>query len=175
MPSAIRRYDDRRMTPRATQLSAAVTLVAAVPTAAWGLLGRQDTEGFPASELDYAYRPSDIPDGTAAVIGVVALLLAGVGVTLLVRASRRGELDRRWWEVLAPLMLAGVIVGVGWRVLTAGVLGANIGAGLTILFGAPVLAGLLLWALVRGVWVATHRPAGHYRRGQQIEFAPREA
>ncbi|MEV8544873.1 hypothetical protein [Streptomyces sp. NPDC051572] len=163
------------MTPRATHLSAAATLVAAVPVAVWGLLGRQDVEGFSASELDYAYRPLDISDGAAAVVGVVALLLAGVGGALLVRASRRGELERRWWEVLAPLMPAGVIVGVGWRVLTAGVLGVNVGAGLTMLFGGPVVAGLLLWALVRGIWPANRRPAGHYRRGQQIEFAPREA
>ena len=39
----------------------------------------------------------------------------------------------------------------------------------------PVVAGLLVWALVRGVWPAGRRPAGYFRRGQQIEFAPREA
>ncbi|MFD4552702.1 hypothetical protein ACFWP5_00005 [Streptomyces sp. NPDC058469] len=163
------------MTPRATHLSAASALVAAVPVAVWGLLGRQDVDGFSAAELDYAYRPLDISDGTAAVIGAIALLLAGVGGALLVRASRRGELERRWWEVLAPLMLAGVIVGVGWRVLTAGVLGVNVGAGLTMLFGGPAVAGLLVWALVRGIRLAKRNPTGHYRRGQQIEFAPREA
>ncbi|WP_199827221.1 hypothetical protein [Streptomyces xylophagus] len=163
------------MTPRATHLSAATALVAAVPVAVWGLLGRQDVDGFSASELDYAYRPLDISDGTAAVIGVIALLLAGVGGALLVRATRQGELDRRWWEVLAPLMVAGVIVGVGWRVLTAGVLGVNIGAGLTMLFGGPVVAGLSIWALVRGVRLATRRPGGHFRPGQQIELAPRGA
>jgi hypothetical protein len=163
------------MTPRAAHLSAATALVAAVPVAVWGLLGRQDTDGFPAAELDYVYRPLDISDGTAAVIGAIALLLAGVGGALLVRASRRGELERRWWEVLAPLVAAGVIVGVGWRVLTAGVLGVNIGAGLMMMFGGPVVAGLLLWALVRGVWPANRRPVGKYQLGQQIEFAPREA
>ena len=91
------------------------------------------------------------------------------------RGLRRGELDRRWWEVPAPLMLAGVVVGVGWRVLTAGVLGVDVGAGPTMLFGAPVVAGPLVWALVRGVWPASRRPAGDYPLGQQIEFAPREA
>ncbi|MFG2376559.1 hypothetical protein ACGFY9_34460 [Streptomyces sp. NPDC048504] len=109
------------------------------------------------------------------MIGVVALLLAGVGGALLVRGSRRGELERRLWEVPAPLMVAGVIVGVGRRVLTAGVLGVDVGAGLTLLFGGPVVAGLPLWALVRGTRLANRRPAGHYRRGQQFEFAPREA
>jgi hypothetical protein len=106
---------------------------------------------------------------------VIALLLAGVGGALLVRAWQRGELDRRRWEVLAPFIPAGVILGVGWRVLTAGVLGVDIGAGLTMLFGAPVVAGLLVRALVRGVWPASRRPARHYLLGQQIEFAPREA
>jgi hypothetical protein len=163
------------MTPRATLLPAATVLVAAVPVAVWGLLGRQDAAGFSASELEFTYRPLDISDGTAAVIGAIALLVAGVGGALLVRASRRGELDRRWWEVLAPLMMAGVIVGAGWRVLAAGVIGAGIGAGMTILFGGPAVAALVLWALVRGAWLATRRPAGHHPRGQQIEFAPRGA
>ena len=72
-------------------------------------------------------------------------------------------------------MLAGVVVGVGWRVLTAGVLGVDIGAGPTMLFSAPVVASPLVWALVRGVWPASRRSAGHFRRGQQIEFTPREA
>jgi hypothetical protein len=33
----------------------------------------------------------------------------------------------------------------------------------------------LTWALVRGVWLATRRPGGHFRPGQQIESAPRGA
>jgi hypothetical protein len=44
-----------------------------------------------------------------------------------------------------------------------------------MLLDALVVTALLLWALVRGVWPANRRPAGHHRRGQQIEFAPREA
>ncbi|MEU5791449.1 hypothetical protein ABZ754_27460 [Micromonospora purpureochromogenes] len=35
-----------------------------------------------------------------------------------------------------------------WRVLTAGGIGANIGAGLTIMFGGPILAVLLIAAAV---------------------------
>lgn len=75
--------------------------------------------------------------------------------------------------------MAGLLVGVGWRVLTAGVIGANIGAGLVIVFGGPVVAGLLLWALGRGVWLANHRPghrpSGDNRGGQWTGFAPRGA
>ena len=142
-----------------TQLSAAAALVAAVPVAAWGLLGRQDASEVPASELDYAFRPFDVPDTTAAVIGAIALLLAAAGAALLVRDSRRGRLDRRWWQVLAPLAVAGLMLGVGWRIMTAGVIGANIGAGLAVFLGGPVVAGLVLWALVRGVSLQL-RPRG---------------
>jgi hypothetical protein len=163
------------MRNRGTQLSAAAVLVAAVPVAAWGLMGQQNAGGVSSSELDHAFQPLDIPDGTAAMIGAIALLLAGVGAAVLVRASRRGSLDRRWWEVLAPLLAAGLMVGVGWRILTAGVVGANIGAGLAIMFGGPVVAGLLLWALGRGVWIARHRSGGDGGSGQLIDFAPRGA
>jgi len=163
------------MTNRGMQLSAAAALVAAVPVAAWGLMGQQNATEVPDGQLDYAFRPFDVPDGLDTVLGVIALLLGGVGAALLVRASRRGELDRRWWEVIAPLVVAGVIVGAGWRVLTAGVVGANIGAGLVVIVGGPVVAGLVLWALVRGLLLANRRRGGDDPRGQRFGFAPRGA
>ncbi|MFD9330760.1 hypothetical protein [Streptomyces sp. NPDC060065] len=167
------------MTNRGTLLSAAAVLVAAVPVAAWGLLGQQNSGELPASQLDYAFQPLGVPDGLDTVLGVVALVLAGAGATLLVRASRSGRMDKRWWGVLVPLVMAGLLVGVGWRVLTAGVIGANIGAGLVIIFGGPVVTGLLLWALGRGVWLANHRPGhrpgGDNGGGQWTGFAPRGA
>ncbi|WP_435283001.1 hypothetical protein [Streptomyces koelreuteriae] len=137
-------------------LTAGVALVLGVPVAAWGLMGQQNHDGLPASELDYAYQPWGIGDGVAAVVGGLALVLAGVGAAVLMR----GAMDRRWWGVLGPLVVVGLMVGVGWRVLTAGVVGANIGAGMLIIFGTPVAAGLLLWAVGRGVWLATRGHGG---------------
>ncbi|MFD5629630.1 hypothetical protein [Streptomyces sp. NPDC127072] len=160
------------MTNRGTLLTAATALVAAVPVATWGLLGRQDATEVPASQLDYAYRPLDISSGVETALGAGALLLAGVCAALLIRASRNGGgLDKRWWGVLTPLVMAGLLVGAGWRVLTAGVVGANIGAGLVVLVMAPAVAGLVLWAVGRGVWLATHHPT----EGQWAGFAPRGA
>jgi hypothetical protein len=161
------------MRNRGTQLSAAAVLVAAAPVAAWGLMGQQNAAQLPPSQLDYAFRPWDLPNGLDTALGAVALLLAGVGAALLVRDTRRGSLDRRWWGVLAPLIVAGLLVGVGWRVLTAGVIGANIGAGLAIFFGGPVVAGLLLWALVRGVQLTVRPRDGDGRGGHWTGFAPR--
>ena len=175
-----------RMTHRGTLLAATGALVAAVPVAAWGLMGQQNAAGLPASQLDHAFQPLGVPDGLATVLGVIALLLAGVGGALLARASWQGGLDVRWWGVLAPLVMAGLLVGVGWRVITAGVIGANIGAGFVTLVGGPLVAGMLVWALGCGVWLAIPVPGGDgsssdgpgddgpgNKGGQWSGFAPR--
>ncbi|AXE86608.1 hypothetical protein C1703_16515 [Streptomyces sp. Go-475] len=146
-------------------LSAGAALVGGVPVAAWGLMGQQNHEGLPASELDYAFQPWDIGDGVAAVLGGLALVLAGLGATVLVRGARRGALDPRWWGVIGPLVVVGLMTGVGWRILTAGGVGANIGAGLLIIFGTPFVAGLSLWALAWGVWLVTDRSGDGGRAG----------
>jgi hypothetical protein len=144
------RTDSARTIPTA----AAAVLAAAVPVAAWGLLGQHDYQGLPPSQLDHTVEPLDVPAGLDTAIGVVALLLVGGCAALLARASRRGTFEGRRWQVLAPLIIAGLLIGCGWRVLTAGVVGANIGAGLVIMVGGPVVAGLLLWAVGRGFWLA---------------------
>jgi hypothetical protein len=90
-------------------------------------------------------------------------------VVLLVRASRRGTFDRRWWQVLVPLVVAGLIVGSGWRVVTAGGAPDNIGAGLVVLFGGPVVVALTLWAMGRGAWLTLHRND----RPQQVQLVDR--
>ncbi|MGW3283524.1 hypothetical protein ACWDR3_02625 [Streptomyces sp. NPDC001002] len=157
------------MSTRGALPTAAAVLIAGVPVATWGLMGQQDVDGFTASELDHAYRPPAVSDGAAALIGVLALALVVAAGALLVRAVNRGELDRRWRGVLAPLVVAGVIVGAGLRVLTAGVIGANIGAGLTILFGGPVVAALVLWAVGRSWWLTMRHPGQGNRRGGGTE------
>ncbi|MFD5158826.1 hypothetical protein ACFWMJ_12245 [Streptomyces hawaiiensis] len=141
-------------------MAAGAALVGGVPVAAWGLMGQQNHDGLPAGELDYAFQPWDIGDGVAAVAGGLALVLAAAGAAVLVRSSLRGAMDRRWWGVLGPLVVLGLMAGVGWRILTSGVIGANIGAGLLIIFGTPIAAGLLLWSLAWAFWLVTQRP-GH--------------
>lgn len=49
--------------------------------------------------------------------------------------------------MLISLLAADFIAGAGWRVMTAGVIGANIGAGMVIMIGGPVFAALLVSAL----------------------------
>jgi hypothetical protein len=68
-------------------------------------------------------------------------------------ATLRRLLDARWWGVLVPLLAAGFIAGAGWRVMTARVIGANIGAGFVVLFGGPIFVLLVAWALVFSVFL----------------------
>jgi hypothetical protein len=131
---------------------AAVGASIAVPVATWWLVGDQST--LPTSaDLDYVVEPLDLGPGTERAAGIISTTLAVIALLILVLAWRRRQLDPRWWIALAPLLTAGVIVGYGWRVMTAGVIGANIGAGLVVVFCCPLVAVLLVWALAYSVYL----------------------
>ena len=79
----------------------------------------------------------------------------------------RPALSAHGWAirpVAVPLLAAGFIAGIGWRMLTAAVIRTKMGAGLVILLGSPAVAVLLAWALARSIYLA-RRPrcpaAGH--------------
>jgi hypothetical protein len=141
----------RLQRPWAAALAAA-GLVLAAPVVTWWLVG--DLSTVPASlSPDYAFRPFDISPGVARAAGIGSLVLALAALPVLGWAAPLHLFDDRWWSVLVPLLAAGFIAGAGWRVLTAGVIGANIGAGFVVLFGGPVFAVLLVWALARSVYL----------------------
>jgi hypothetical protein len=119
---------------------AGVVLVVATPVATWWLVGDLSTQ---LPDPDHLIRPVDIGDTAEHVVGVGAVVLAAASVVALVVAGRRGRVDRGWWPVLVELLLAGALGGAGWRVLTAGVIGANIGAGFVLGVGAPVVVFLV--------------------------------
>jgi hypothetical protein len=127
-------------------LGSAVALQVATPVATWWLAG--DLSTVPASsDPDYAFRPWLISPAATRAAGIGSLTIAATAIVLLGWATLRRLMDVRWWAVLVPLMAAGFIAGAGWRVMTAGVIGANIGAGFVVLLGGPIVLGLLIWAL----------------------------
>ncbi|MEN2423353.1 hypothetical protein AABB02_35250 [Streptomyces rimosus] len=137
--------------------AASAVLVAAVPVATWGLIGRLDESG-PRSELLYIIEPPGIAQGVETTLGVVCLVLALVSGAVLMHASRRGTFERRWWPVLLPLVAAGLIAGAAGRVATAGTQvdsGANIGGGMAMFAGVPAVLLLLVVAPV--VWLSQRR------------------
>lgn len=56
-------------------------------------------------------------------------------------------------------MVVSVVIAFGFRVMTAGVIGANIGAGLFIILGVPLCVGVVCFA------------AASYRRAARVEAA----
>ncbi|GAA5063597.1 hypothetical protein GCM10023318_48530 [Nocardia callitridis] len=117
----------------------------------WYLIGQQDADVGDGVALDYTIRPWALPYGVEHAIGI-ASILGFVGVLVVAwRSWRRGSMDPRWWTVLVLCSLAGAGIGAGWRVLTAGVIGANIGAGLIVLLGVPLLIIVVLVAVIRSI------------------------
>jgi hypothetical protein len=138
---------------------AALGLVLAVPVATWWLVG--DLSTVPVSVgRDYAFQPWPIGLAVARVAGAGSLVIGTVAVVVLGRAAARRVLDIRWWAVLVPLAVAGFIAGAGWRVMTAGVIGTNIGAAFVVFFGGPVVLVLLVSALGYAVYLLARAGQG---------------
>ncbi len=118
-----------------------VAAVAAFP-ATWWTLGRVDHSGDWIVDPDYAIRPPIIDRTLAHAIGAGSAVLVCVGVGVLVSMV----VMRRW----PPCALAAAAIaiapagygGMAGHMLTAPVIGANIGAGLVALGAGPL--GLVL-------------------------------
>ncbi|RBQ21378.1 hypothetical protein DP939_01280 [Spongiactinospora rosea] len=134
------------MRSRAGLVLAAAGCVPAVALTVWWLVGDLSADVPPGAPLDHSVRPPDLAPWAETAIGAGALVVAAGTLAVLVRASARRGFDRRWWATLVPLLAAAALTGFGWRVVTAGSVGANVGAGLVVIVGGPVVALLVLWS-----------------------------
>ncbi len=136
--------DDRAVQRRRTR--AALTAVAlAAPLVLLTLPGNWLDEDAPGA-LDRNVEPPHVPAALQAGVGLLtgAALLAALAV-LASPAGRSGTCveDVR---VAVPLLIAAVYMAFGYRVATAAVTGANIGAGLLFMMGVVVVPTLLAFA-----------------------------
>jgi hypothetical protein len=114
--------------------------------ASWWLIGDLTEPGVRRYNLDYVIRPPDLPGGAVAAAGVVSLVLGLTIVVWLLVARARGR-SRRELPVVMSLMVAGfVLAGIG-RMATTGSVGANIGGGVALMLGGPIVVILLVYAL----------------------------
>jgi hypothetical protein len=141
-------FDRARSRTALLAAAAAVVLTLATPVATWWVAGDQSVD---IPDPDYAFRAPDISTGVEHAIGVTAVVLWIVSAVLVCLEARGGRFPARWWSIVIPLVLAGFICGYGYRVMTAGVIGANIGAGLAIFFGGPAVVMLVGWAIFRSL------------------------
>lgn len=138
-------------------------MVLAAPLATWWLVGPNpdsEIEAGPTvptntADFDYMFHPPSSDPAVERAVGGGATVAVLVAAIALVFTARSGRIDRRWWLPIVGLVAAGAIAGFGERVVTAAVIGANIGGGLVILFGAPLALALVLGSLVRAIHVLT--------------------
>lgn len=118
--------------------------VVAVPIATWFLLGDMSEPGG----MDRMYSAPEVPRPVELVFGALAAAGIAIGLWFLIPRTRNSG-ERAWWPVFGVLAAVGFILAFGFRVMTARVGGANIGGGLFLMYGLPVVVLLLVWALGR--------------------------
>jgi hypothetical protein len=122
--------------------------------AAWWLIGDLSESG---GSLEYNFGRLEIDPRLELGLGAPALMIGLAALTFLVSGHSRREVSTAW--LFGSLMLVAVIAaaaGCG-RVLTAGTGGANLGGGIVVLFGGPIL--LVLFVLAVGILASDTRPA----------------
>jgi hypothetical protein len=138
---------------------AGIVAVIATPIAAWWLIGDQTFTGGRRDNLDYMYRAPHLSGRIATLAGAVALAAVVTGAAVLYMEARRRRVDSRWLGVVMLLMVSGVVLAGMDRIVTAGVVGANIGGGFAIFFGAPTVVAFAVWAVLWARHILRH-PAG---------------
>ena len=119
---------------------------ASIAVLAWIAIGHRSVDD---PHPDYVIHPPRIPVAATWTAGIVALLVSVTFVSTFAWAARRSTSARRFLPVIAMLTGAGVLAGLTGRMLTDGVIGANIGAGLMVMFGGPTILSLLVFAAIR--------------------------
>lgn len=124
---------------------AAVAVTLATPFVAWWTIGDLSEE-VDRRHADYFLRPPQLGERVELGVGLGASVVAGASLVVLAMATRRRSIERRWWAVLVPLLVVGAFCGLAYRVMTAAVIGANIGAGMVVLFGPVLVVPALAWS-----------------------------
>ncbi|WP_344879126.1 hypothetical protein [Allokutzneria multivorans] len=124
-----------------------VALVGAGALITWWAVGDQSAQVPPDTRLDYYYQLPAYHPAVDVALGVAGVI---VGVAVFVRAKGL------WRLPFAGALLLGAALGLFGRVLTAGGIGANIGAGMVFMIGLPLTA-LCLIGLLTGSKLHTAR------------------
>lgn len=135
---------------RSTPVLRALATSLGAAAATWWLVGDRSEPSLVPGDLSYSLVLPDLPPVVTATAGGLGLLVVVVLGWPLVR-------DRRSRRPAVALLAVGVALGVGLRIETGGVHGANIGGGM-VLLAAPAVAGVAV-AQARRLHRATGRVA----------------
>ena len=149
-------FDAGPRTPGALLTVLGIGATVAMPFAAWWLIGDESVTSRPRDQLDYVWHAPAISGAVTATMGAIALVMVVVGLVGFVAAASRRVIDSRWLLVLAAFVIAGGLLGLIGRVVTAGTIGANIGGALAILFGVPIVGLLIGYGFLQAGWLIVH-------------------
>lgn len=107
--------------------------------------------------LNRNVQPPDLPVSVHLLLAVVAGVVLATSLVVLLSPAGRRTVRRCDIAVAGPLVLAGLYTGFTYRVATAAVGGANIGAGLLFMLGVVVVPALLARAGYKAWRVRTAR------------------
>lgn len=113
------------------------------PITTWWMVGDMSYKGDP--DLDYMFEPLPLTSGQQVAIGATATILSVAALTAFATGYRQGLVRRADVRVALPALLVGAYCGVGWRMTTAGGIGANIGGALVVMFAPFFLLGIVVW------------------------------
>ena len=111
----------------------------------WWLVGDLTSAGFTEDQLDYFIRSPKAWDEHALTAGIAGAVVAGTVLARIGWLAFRNRLTRPLIRRLALAAAIGAYAGFAGRVLTAGGIGANIGAGLIMIL---TLAGIVTAVVV---------------------------
>lgn len=126
---------------------AGCVLLIVTPVVSWWIVGDSPER---VENPSYILRPQSLSTSTERTLGIGALVL-WVGALVVLIASRR-LIDVRKGAGFACFVVSAAIVGGGYRVLTWGASGANLGGGLVVLFGVPLVVVLVTLGVALFVW-----------------------
>lgn len=129
---------------------AAAALVVAGAGLAHAATGLASEDAF---DPDYLWEPWPPLEDNAALIGIVSLVVFACAGAVVAVAVRQGRTAPSFLAQVLVMVALGIWLGAGYRIVTDGVSGANIGGGLVLLM-TPIV---VLAALALVVAIGIHR------------------
>lgn len=127
---------------------AAIVLTATAAILTASIIRDRSTTDY-GDGLDYLMRPISISRELAIALVVVSIIGYVASAICLLRIAPDEDTRERSIRAWLLLTFAGITLGIVYRIVTAGVIGANIGGGLAVWVGVPLSTYLIVRAVKR--------------------------